>query len=117
MHQPMTIPYQQGKSGRPPSILGLIITSLQDTWMAFPLGPDGSMVTLDSPTFNESYAEIEKIYASGRAKAIGVSNFSIKTCVVSVMCLCLLTNSDTRRLEELLQTATVVPAVNQVEYV
>ncbi|PBK84894.1 Aldo/keto reductase [Armillaria gallica] len=82
MHQPMTIPYQQGKS---------------DTWKAFPLGPDGSMVTLDSPTFNESYAEIEKIYASGKAKAIGVSNFSIKT------------------LEELLQTATVVPAVNQVE--
>ncbi|KAK0197721.1 reductase AKOR2 [Armillaria mellea] len=68
-----------------------------DTWMDFPLGPDGSLITLDSPTFNESYAQIEKIYASGRAKAIGVSNFSIKT------------------LEELLQTATVVPAVNQIE--
>ncbi|SJL11970.1 uncharacterized protein ARMOST_15384 [Armillaria ostoyae] len=65
--------------------------------MDFPLGPDGSVITVDSPTFNESYAEIEKIYASGRAKAIGVSNFSIKT------------------LEELLQTATVVPAVNQIE--
>ncbi|KAK0232519.1 reductase AKOR2 [Armillaria fumosa] len=78
MHQPMTIPYRE-------------------TWMDFPLGPDGSLITLDSPTFNESYAEIEKIYASGRAKAIGVSNFSIKT------------------LEELLQTATVVPAVNQIE--
>ncbi|PBK61527.1 Aldo/keto reductase [Armillaria solidipes] len=78
MHWPMTIPYR-------------------DTWMDFPLGPDGSVITVDSPTFNESYAEIEKIYASGRAKAIGVSNLSIKT------------------LEELLSTATVVPAVNQIE--
>ncbi|KAK0199491.1 NADP-dependent oxidoreductase domain-containing protein [Desarmillaria ectypa] len=55
------------------------------------------VITVDSPTFNESYAEMEKIYASGRAKAIGVSNFSIKT------------------LEELLKTATVIPAVNQIE--
>ncbi|KAK0438469.1 NADP-dependent oxidoreductase domain-containing protein [Armillaria borealis] len=78
LHWPMTIPYR-------------------DAWMDFPLGPDGSVITVDSPTFNESYSEIEKIYASGRAKAIGVSNFSIKT------------------LEELLQTATVVPAVNQIE--
>ncbi|KAK0479094.1 reductase AKOR2 [Armillaria luteobubalina] len=78
MHQPMTVAYRE-------------------TWMDFPRGPDGSFVTLDSPTFNESYAEIEKIYASGRAKAIGVSNFSIKT------------------LEELFKTAKIVPAVNQVE--
>ncbi|KAK0438468.1 reductase AKOR2 [Armillaria borealis] len=81
--------------------LGLDYVDLANTWMDFPLGPDGSEITVDSPTFNESYAEIEKIYASGRAKAIGVSNFSIKT--------------DTRSLEELLQTATVVPAVNQIE--
>ncbi|KAK0448420.1 NADP-dependent oxidoreductase domain-containing protein [Desarmillaria tabescens] len=78
MHWPMTVPYRE-------------------TWMDFPLDSDGSLLTVDSPTFNESYAEIEKIYASGRAKAIGVSNFSIKT------------------LEELLKTATVVPAVNQIE--
>jgi glycerol 2-dehydrogenase (NADP+) len=37
---------------------------------------------LDHPTFNETWAEMEKIYASGKAKAIGVSNFSIKTCVL-----------------------------------
>ncbi len=74
------------------------------------------MVTVDSPTFNESYAEMEKIYASGRAKAIGVSNFSIKTYVSSVYP-CLHTDNDTHSLEELLQTATVVPAVNQIEYV
>ncbi|KAK0479095.1 NADP-dependent oxidoreductase domain-containing protein [Armillaria luteobubalina] len=71
-------------------------------WLNLPHGPDGSVIAVDSPTFNESYAEIEKIYASGRAKAIGVSNFSFKT--------------GTYSLEELLSTATVVPAVNQIEY-
>jgi glycerol 2-dehydrogenase (NADP+) len=33
---------------------------------------------LEHPTFNETWAEMEKIFASGKAKAIGVSNFSIK---------------------------------------
>ncbi|KAG7439554.1 Aldo/keto reductase [Guyanagaster necrorhizus] len=78
MHWPMAIPYR-------------------GAWLDLPRDADGSVITIDSPTFNESYAEMEKIYASGRAKAIGVSNFSIKT------------------LEELFQTATVVPAVNQIE--
>lgn len=45
----------------------------------FPLNPDGTHKTLSSPTFNEAYAEMEKILLSGKAKAIGVSNFSIKT--------------------------------------
>lgn len=40
---------------------------------------------------------MEKVYATGRVKAIGVSNFSVKN------------------LEVLLKTAKVVPAVNQVE--
>ncbi|KAJ7164506.1 NADP-dependent oxidoreductase domain-containing protein, partial [Mycena filopes] len=51
----------------------------------------------DSWTFNDTWAAVEGIHASGRARAIGVSDFSIKT------------------LEELLQTAKIVPAVNQVE--
>lgn len=38
----------------------------------------GDPVTVESPTFNEVWAEMEKIYESGRAKAIGVSNFSPK---------------------------------------
>jgi glycerol 2-dehydrogenase (NADP+) len=42
---------------------------------------------------------MEKVYASGRVRAIGVSNFSIQN------------------LEKLLTTAKIVPAVNQVEYV
>ncbi|KAJ7364417.1 NADP-dependent oxidoreductase domain-containing protein [Mycena albidolilacea] len=48
-------------------------------------------------TFNETWAEMERLHASGKARAIGVSNFSIKT------------------LEELFKTAKIVPAVNQVE--
>ncbi|KAK0481196.1 reductase AKOR2 [Armillaria luteobubalina] len=77
MHAPQTVPYEEGNP--------------------FPLNPDGTLKTLSSPTFNEAYAEMEKIHSSGKAKAIGVSNFSIKT------------------LDELLTTATIVPAVNQVE--
>ncbi|KAJ6530822.1 reductase AKOR2 [Mycena vulgaris] len=52
---------------------------------------------VDTPTFNDTWAEMETIHASGRARAIGVSNFSIKT------------------LEQLFKTAKIVPAVNQVE--
>ncbi|KAJ6582227.1 NADP-dependent oxidoreductase domain-containing protein [Mycena capillaripes] len=48
-------------------------------------------------TFNDTWAEMERLHASGKARAIGVSNFSIKT------------------LEELFKTAKIVPAVNQVE--
>ena len=40
---------------------------------------------------------MEKIYAEGRARAIGVSNFTVET------------------LQRLLDTADVVPAVNQIE--
>lgn len=49
-------------------------------------------------TIVPSWKELEKIYASGRAKAIGVSNHMV------------------HHLEELLGAAEVVPAVNQVEF-
>ncbi|EGO25221.1 hypothetical protein SERLADRAFT_465039 [Serpula lacrymans var. lacrymans S7.9] len=64
-----------------------------------PLDPDDpyAIKALDSPTFNDTWADMEKVLASGKARAIGVSNFSIKT------------------LEQLLKTANVVPAVNQIE--
>ncbi|KAA1472667.1 Aldo/keto reductase [Dentipellis sp. KUC8613] len=62
-----------------------------------PLDADGQAIAVESPTFVEVWAELEKVLASGKAKAIGVSNFSIKN------------------LETLLKTAKVVPAVNQVE--
>jgi methylglyoxal/glyoxal reductase len=46
----------------------------------------------------ETWRALEKIYADGRAKAIGVSNYYAP------------------HLNELLQTATVVPALNQIEF-
>jgi diketogulonate reductase-like aldo/keto reductase len=48
-------------------------------------------------TRQEAWTQMEKIYVSGKAKAIGVSNYTI------------------RHLEELLATSKVMPAVNQVE--
>lgn len=53
--------------------------------------------TLESPTFIDTYKEMEKLLETGKVKSIGVSNFSIKT------------------LEILLPHVKVVPAVNQVE--
>ncbi|TFK93599.1 reductase AKOR2 [Polyporus arcularius HHB13444] len=58
---------------------------------------NGDLICYETPVFNETWARMEKIYESGRAKAIGVSNFSVKN------------------LKKLLETAKVVPAVNQVE--
>jgi len=46
----------------------------------------------------ESWRALEKLYAEGKCRAIGVSNYTV------------------RHLEELLHTAGVVPAVNQVEF-
>lgn len=51
----------------------------------------------ESPTFIETWKEMEQLVASGKTRSIGVSNFSIKT------------------LTTLLQHARVMPVVNQVE--
>ncbi|KAL0566310.1 hypothetical protein V5O48_015705 [Marasmius crinis-equi] len=53
--------------------------------------------TLEEANFEGTWAEFEKIYESGKAKAIGVCNFSPKT------------------LGALSKTWKVVPAVNQIE--
>ncbi|KAG7529027.1 hypothetical protein FFLO_05820 [Filobasidium floriforme] len=50
-----------------------------------------------SPTFVETWKQMEQLIGDGRCKAIGVSNFSV------------------RNLETLLAEAKIVPAVNQVE--
>ncbi len=47
--------------------------------------------------YKDTYRAMEEIYASGRAKAIGVCNFSIS------------------QLEDLMEHSTIVPAINQVE--
>lgn len=46
----------------------------------------------------DSWRALEEIHASGRAKAIGVSNFTVK------------------HLTELMEKSSVVPAINQVEF-
>jgi methylglyoxal/glyoxal reductase len=48
--------------------------------------------------YQPAWKELEKIYASGRAKAIGVSNFTV------------------HHLEDLLSECQIVPVVNQVEF-
>jgi methylglyoxal/glyoxal reductase len=48
--------------------------------------------------FSDTWRALERLYTDGRVRAIGVSNFKI------------------HHLEELAKTASVVPAVNQVEF-
>jgi diketogulonate reductase-like aldo/keto reductase len=48
--------------------------------------------------YQETWPEMEKIYQSGRAKAIGVSNFQV------------------HHLEDILSDCQIVPAVNQIEF-
>ncbi|KAG8964764.1 hypothetical protein FRC03_001375 [Tulasnella sp. 419] len=63
----------------------------------FPKHPDGSRDVLLDWDLSETWRQMEEIYASGRVKAIGVSNWSEPN------------------LQLLEKTWTVVPAVNQVE--
>ncbi|KZV60972.1 Aldo/keto reductase [Peniophora sp. CONT] len=59
---------------------------------------DGKTLQPDeTPTINDTWADMEKVLASGKAKAIGVSNFSVKN------------------LERLATTQKIVPAVDQIE--
>ncbi|KAG1744635.1 reductase AKOR2 [Suillus paluster] len=62
-----------------------------------PRNPDGQIKLDETGNFNDTWAEMEKVLASGKVKAIGLSNFSIKT------------------MEELFKTAKVTPAMLQVE--
>jgi diketogulonate reductase-like aldo/keto reductase len=48
--------------------------------------------------YQETWHEMERIYNSGRAKAIGVSNFQV------------------HHLEDVLSSSEIVPAVNQIEF-
>jgi len=49
---------------------------------AFLKNPDGSYKTTDKVNFNDAWAEMEKLLDTGKVRAIGVSNFSIKTYVL-----------------------------------
>ena len=61
-----------------------------------PLDKDGVFVLSEVP-ISETWAAMEALLATGKVKAIGVSNFNI------------------RRLEELLSNSKITPAVNQIE--
>jgi glycerol 2-dehydrogenase (NADP+) len=62
-----------------------------------PLREDGSRAIDTDRKLSETWADLEKVYKSGKAKAIGVSNVSEEY------------------MKKLLKTAEVVPAANQVE--
>ncbi|KAL0143412.1 NADP-dependent oxidoreductase domain-containing protein [Mucor lusitanicus] len=62
----------------------------------FPKTEDGK-IALDSTSFVDTYAAMEKLVASGKTKSIGVSNFNIYN------------------LDKLLKHCKIPPAVNQVE--
>ncbi|CDK27135.1 unnamed protein product [Kuraishia capsulata CBS 1993] len=63
----------------------------------WPLDANGRMIKDHSVTHVDMYLQLEKAYKSGKAKAIGISNYS------------------EIYIEELLKSASVVPAVNQIE--
>ncbi|KAF4215324.1 hypothetical protein CNMCM8980_006773 [Aspergillus fumigatiaffinis] len=63
----------------------------------FPKHPDGSRDIVHSHSHVTTWKSMEKLLATGKTKAIGVSNYS------------------KRYLEQLLPEVTVVPAVNQIE--
>lgn len=46
-----------------------------------PLNADGSYKTDDNVSFNDTWAEMEKLLETGKVRAIGVSNFSVMTYV------------------------------------
>jgi len=62
-----------------------------------PFPDPNNEIKLHPITINETWSMMEDLLETGKVKAIGVSNFSVKT------------------LTQLLETAKVVPAVNQVE--
>lgn len=62
-----------------------------------PKHPDGSRDLDTSWSHTQTWLEMEKVLKTGKTKAIGVANYSVKF------------------LEELLPVATVVPAANQIE--
>ena len=62
-----------------------------------PVNPDGTRSIDKSWDQSKTWSQMEKVYASGKVKSIGVSNWSIPY------------------LEDLKKTWKVVPAVNQIE--
>ena len=62
-----------------------------------PLLPDGTRDIVHSWKLSDTWAQLEALVKKGKVRSIGVSNFSVLN------------------LEKILPTATIVPAVNQLE--
>lgn len=78
--------------------LGLDFVDLYLVHWPVTVRPLGHIGTFPSTKREETWKAMEEIYKSGKAKAIGVSNYAI------------------RHLEEMASYASVAPAVNQVEF-
>lgn len=62
-----------------------------------PVDSENQTIVYKDWKFTDTWKEMEKLVDAGKARAIGVSNFGI------------------RNLETLLESAKIVPAVNQIE--
>jgi glycerol 2-dehydrogenase (NADP+) len=63
----------------------------------FPTRPDGTRDLTPERSHIDTYKDMEKLLATGKVKAVGVANYSL------------------RYLNELLSKVSVIPAVNQIE--
>jgi glycerol 2-dehydrogenase (NADP+) len=76
MHWPHCVVYDGSLLNYLQQVVAYVKHSEND---ARPRHPDGQIKLDETGSFNDTWAEMEKVLASGKAKAIGVSNFSIKT--------------------------------------
>lgn len=65
--------------------------------MLYPIDPPTQRIKLANVTIGETWAAMEKLVPSGKVRSIGISNCTIE------------------KVEELLRTAKITPAVNQYE--
>ena len=77
VHWPQAIEYRR-KSYRLISLTQVDFVSFDPAKNPLPRHPDGSLVMNEKVTFNDSWAEVEKLLQTGKVRAIGVSNFSVK---------------------------------------
>lgn len=58
-------------------LASLMSSTLEGNYV--PKNPDGTLKMNDAVNFNIAWAEMEKLLGTGKVRAIGVSNFSVKT--------------------------------------
>ncbi|RMJ25279.1 aldehyde reductase AKR1 [Aspergillus sp. HF37] len=101
-HHPDDVPaaFQQSLSDLQTDYVDLYLIHWPVAWKRgaelMPMGPDGKPIMEDTDNV-DTYKAMEKIYQTGKAKAIGISNFS------------------KYEMENLLKKCSVTPAVHQIE--